>query len=171
MKKVKCLSLMLISVLFSAFVISCSSDDDEVVSNYTSDEILELLKGKWSVNGETKLVSETDNFAGKYKGTLEFFQNKYNEYYADFEAKEGDKYNYHDYEFFPQGYFIGHDRKVTVMKQGGKNYLLFGSSKFPFEIIKLNKTTLKLKLDTDFENDVWTFYGKQYHVYITIQTN
>ena len=173
MKKVKSLSLMLITVLFSMCVVSCSKDDDEGVSNYTTEEIFELLRGKWAVSGEIKLTSEADNFAGKYKGTLEFAQSGSDYINFRFSIDDGDKYKSEYDSFYPERIFVDYRADATIFRQGGKTYLHLPNSSYPFEIVNLTKNSLKLKLDTDFVSK--SYYklkgsNEKYHVYMTIQS-
>lgn len=94
MKKFSILSTLLLAVMMLTMMVACSSDSEDNGKSieYTTDQIADMLKGKWDVFGELRLNSQEESFAGKYKGTIEFKDNKN----IRFIITEGDKYTYKD---------------------------------------------------------------------------
>lgn len=173
MKNSKILSFMLMAmVLVLPTCISCSSDDDGGgSSNYTSEEITELLMGKWVIGGNIECKTTTINFNGQYKGTLEFKdKNRFS-----FSITEGDKYEYQtelNGEVVNKSTYL--ERSVvpssgyySILKRGGDTYLIMDNSNFPFKIVSLKKNSLKLVLDEDFVDN----NNENGHVYMTIISN
>jgi len=144
------LGLLLSTTLFTA----CSGDDDSNNgSSYSTEEIEELLTGKWKFSGEFKindppktktLLSET------YTGTIEFKANHEVSHPikvdADINETNGDLAN------FLTRIILYPDNKYQILRKDGKNYIIFDETyKYTFEIIYLNKTTCYLVMDQDLE--------------------
>lgn len=162
----------LVMALIVPACLSCSSDDDGV-SNYTSEEITELLKGKWTISGDIKCKTSNINFDGYYKGTIEFKdKNKFT-----FSITEGDKYKYeynvdgkiYERSTYLESSFVYNLDEYKILKRGGDTYLVLGYSRYPFKIVSLKKNSLKLVLDEDIIDSYLLHYDKENgHVYMTI---
>ena len=177
MKKFKYLNFMFMAMaLMVPACVSCSSDDDGA-SNYTSEEISELLKGKWTIGGDIKCKTTNIIFEDHYKGTIEFKDN--NKF--SFSITEGDNYEY-QYEMgggtvgkestYLEKCFVYSSDTYKILKKGGDNYLILHYSKYPFKIVSLKKNSLKLVLDEDIIDDYILNYNKENgHIYMTILSN
>ena len=75
MKKRFFISMSMLVCLVLPIMVACSSDDDDEMS-YTSDEIVEILNGKWGVSGDFRFIfKDGDKMMtkeGNYTGTIEF---------------------------------------------------------------------------------------------------
>lgn len=109
---------MLVTLTLSV-VMACSSDDDEIsgAADYTSDEIVELLTGKWEISGEVRI---SEPIGGKsqtnYTGTIEF--------------KANQKYNVSNTILFEDGDtnlylsdILNNYRPYVILRKNGKNYI------------------------------------------------
>ena len=165
MKNSKILSFMLMAmVLVMPTCVSCSSDD-EGASTYTSEEITELLMGKWTISGDLNCETTSLSFDEHYKGTIEFKNN--NKYV--FNVTESDLYK--GLGKIVEYSFANSSSSYSVLKKGGDSYLILGNSKCPFKIVSLKKNSLKLVLDEDVI-DLYILNSKQSgHVYMTILSN
>ena len=173
-KTFRFVGLMLI-VAMGVCLTACGGDDDGGGSggdiNYTSDEIIEMLTGKWEVYGHAKCVSdkaEAPNFDIDYTGTIEFTKEQrakakssvwYEEKIGDFTAK------------ITLGSFIDDYYKYKITRKNGVTYISFGSDHSPndFKIVSLTKTSFKLVLNKDFQVDEPMISGAYTsHVEITV---
>ena len=156
-KSFRLVGLILIAVM-SLGLTACGSDDDGGSGgsvNYTSDEIIELLKGKWEVYGHVKRTSSNtdivENIDGDYTGDIEF--------------KDGQKVRVNSstiqmvkmkvgglYQDYPLtlDFFIDESSKYKIIRKNGAAYISFKpDSKFPYDykIVSLNKNSFKLVMD------------------------
>ena len=154
MKNSKILSFMLLAMVFvmPAFV-SCSSDDDEGALNYTSEEIVEMLTGKWAIKGKFIINSvEGNKKQGEYSGEISFSKSDKGIWVSKYRCKT---INVDDLEFNLIKYSSSYDSysKYEVMRKDSKLYLsLPGNSRYlNFQIISISKTSFKLILDEPSE--------------------
>ena len=172
MKKMKLLSAILLTAMALSSMVACSSSDDEDGGgvSYTESEIVELLTGKWGVSGDLKVVeNETGKvLEGNYTGHITFSSSKSistgstshctrNDF--DTEGLSDDSYMNHQIFY---NYFFG--SRYEIVKKDGKIYICIGPySQNLFEIVSLNKNSLKLVLNQDWKNGT--------HVYMTVVSN
>ena len=174
MKRISFWSIMMMLMFALPLMTACGSDDNEISgSSYTTDEIIALLNGKWVVSGELSEINTKsgENFNGRYKGTIEFKGDKYT-----FDVTEGDKYNTDGYSRYLEEIIVGTNGKYTIIKKEGKNYINFNSMRdYSFEIVSLNKNSLKLTLDTDhvifFDKNIYLVEKNGGHIYMTMSSN
>lgn len=162
MKKRFFISMSMLVCLVLPIMVACSSDDDDEMS-YTSDEIVEILNGKWGISGEFRVIfPDGDKMVtkeGNYTGTIEFKKDqKYTvqsttlfEYEFTFNGKkENRKYTLEK---------LLYGSTYSLLKKGGEYYITFGSSDyFSFKIISLNKKSFKLVLDEYYEKSNETIF-------------
>ena len=157
MKKSVLLSVLLVLGMLP-LLFACSSDDDNSAAELTSDEIVQLLTGKWEINGELKIKNQGtgDSFEGSYNGTIEFKKDNK----IDFRVTKGDKYTVElggkTYSMYLEEDIIDDYYGYSILKKNGKNYIAFGSKSHPynFEIVSLKASVLRLVLNqSDVYND------------------
>ena len=148
-KKIIALLMFVLGIL--PMLVACGSDDDDDSAELTSEEIVKLLTGKWEVYGELREYSyETkESFIDNYKGTIEFKENKN----VTFKIKESDKYSSNSL-YFEEYLYIDDTDKYSILKKGGKNYIVFNSTfKSYFEIVSLKANSFRLVLDDELTYD------------------
>ena len=174
MNKKNFLHLMatMMAAMLSVGFASCNSDDDENgLAELTHNQIIELLEGKWEVYGELKCITKGINFDGKYKGLIEFYGDKK----FKFSVIEGDKFSSVTNNLgeispvYLEEYIVDDYYNYTILKKNGKNYIVFGSTYYPynFEIVSLKTNSLKLILNQDVIDDEQVTG----HLYMTMISN
>ena len=174
MKRLKFWSILMLAVMLMPVTVSCSSSDDNKSSEYTSDEIVKLLTGKWVITGDV-IITQTETgkkMEGDYDGTIEFKESQSfnrsitaNCTHNDFPVE-----GYSDDELLQKYvlYFLDNYKKYTITKKNGKNYISFkGSINCDFEIINLEKTSMRLILDDNISSN-YDDNIKTAHIYMTI---
>ncbi len=150
---------------------ACGSDDnDNSGSSYTTDEIVELLTGKWAISGDI-LVTEIetgDRLGGTYAGDIEFkdkkkFDRNINKVKTEIEELKIDT----NTPLFNMIYYtiLRNYNPYSILKKEGKSYIVFTNDyrNFNFEILSLTKNTLSMKLNDDFEID-----SRKIHITMTM---
>ena len=132
---------------------ACGGDDNENNgSSYTSDEIVELLAGKWEIAGDIMIteIESGKRQGGTYTGNIEFDKNqKFNRSIeAETEIEEFTKYG--SLENIIHFRLLGNYFGYSILKKESRNYLVF-EKKYNFEIISLTKNTFSMKLNDDVE--------------------
>ena len=157
-KTFRFVGLILISVL-SYGLTSCGSDGDDDGGSgggvdYTSDEIVEMLTGKWEVYGHAKATSNIENpsdFDSDYTGSIEFGANQSVKAKSTVmkEVKEEGGYTYN----ITLGSILDSSYKYKITRKNGATYISFGSDNYPkdFKIVSLTKKSFKLVMNQDFE--------------------
>ena len=171
MKKIKIWSMMMLVAMTLPMMVACGGDDDNNNNNgstYSSDEIVELLTGKWDIAGDF-IISDTENkqlMSGTYTGNIEFNANqkftrsiKVTVDGNESEATEEDVRKY------LTSVFINNYYPYQILKKGGKNYICFDKT-YNFEIRSLNKTTFYFEMD----QDLMSYSGEKVegHIYMTM---
>ena len=133
---------------------SCSSDSDgsDGEVSYTSDEIVEILTGRWSIKGQINWENQSQTDAGEYTGSIEFSKSEKRNWVSYLDApvtyeKSGEKSNLNK---IIRSRRAGSDyEKYEVMRSNGKMYLCLPTSSgyWPFQIRSMNKNSFKLVLD------------------------
>ena len=175
MKKLKIWSMMMFVAMALPMMVACGSDkDDDGGSNvnYTTDEIVEMLNGKWGIYGHVKCTTSQENisdFTGDYTGTIEFTSNRK---FTLSSSKMPYKDNGETFEI-PLENFLPNYGTYTILKQNGKNYVQL-EGRCNFLIQSLSKNSFKLVEDEDVTFEVYT--GDHYenitmHYYITMYSN
>ena len=165
MKKRFFISMSMLVCFVLPLMVACSSDDDDEMS-YTSDEIVEILNGKWSINGEFRFIlKDGDKIVtkeGNYTGTIEFKKDqKYAvqstplyEYESTINGKNRTSIIKLDDLLYGSTY--------SLLKKGGEYYISLGIMKEPydmtFKIVSLTKKSFNLVLDRYIENTKETLF-------------
>ena len=167
MKKTLFGSLVMLVVLMMPMLTSCGDDGDSSESvNYTSDEIVELLTGKWEVYGHVKITSSNtdiiENIDGDYTGTIEFLDTKKVKVNSPViqEIKQtdtdGSKYTVK----LTLRDFISDYYKYSIIRKNGASYISFGTGDENrpnhYKIVSLTKNSFKLIRD-----DTWQMGDNQ----------
>ena len=152
-------------------LVSCSSDDVEEGSNisYTSDEIVELLKGEWVISGHVQVLSLESNektIDSDYTGTIEFTEaKKYKISSSKMPYKEKGVASEVDISRF-----LSHAGTYSILRKEGKTYLTLDNE--PFLIVSLTKNSFRLIENEDvvvgYRFDGSSIEKVRYHYYITI---
>lgn len=139
---------------------ACGSDDNENSgSSYTTDEIVDLLNGKWQVSGDAMLteIETGKRLGGNYFGTMEFdkkqnckwkFEN--NPTIEELNFEKSKLYASNDFERLLV--YMFYNSNYSILKKEGKNYFVV-SSGYEFEINYITKSTFKMTLDKDLKID------------------
>ena len=172
MKKVSLWSILMLVVLTLPLLTSCGGDDGDSSGsvNYTSDEIVELLTGKWEVYGHVKTTSSNtdviENIDGDYTGTIEFLDTKKVKVNSPViqEIKQTDPDgSKHTYKITLRD-FISDYYKYSIIRKNGAAYISFGTGdeKWPnhYKIVSLTKNSFKLIRD-----DTWQMGDNQKNPY------
>lgn len=146
--------LMLIA-LISLSLTACGDDDGSSGSvNYTSDEIIEMLTGKWEVYGHAKVTSSDtqicENLDGDYTGTVEFTKEQRAKAKSSVIGEESVSMDGQTYtEKVTLADFISDYYKYKITRKNGAVYITFGSDEYPYnyKIVSLTKTSFKLVCD------------------------
>lgn len=161
---------MMMLVFAMPLMTACGSDDNENNgSSYTSDEIVELLTGKWEIAGDI-MVTEIETgkrLGGTYTGNIEFKDKKKisRSIKANTEIEElkfNKSYPLHDIIYYT---ILSDHNPYTILKKDGKSFIAFNKDYvyYNFEIESLTKNTFKMKLNDDLKID-----GKSYHITMTM---
>lgn len=154
MKELRLLEVMLLSV-FSIFMVeACSSDDDNGDDiSYTSNEIIEILTGKWEIYGHVRISGDTDRMVDSdYTGTIEFKSDQ--KYSANSSVistteiqnnKSGKTYTINNDISDYLGDASYH--KYSIIRKNDRYYIEFAHA--TFQIISLTKKSFKLIMDED----------------------
>ena len=145
--------MMMLVAMTLPMMVACGGDDDNNNngSSYSSDEIVELLTGKWDIAGDFRISGPENKqqISGTYTGNIEFNANqkftrsiKVTVDENVFETTEEDVRKYLT-DTFIRNYYA-----YQILKKGGKNYICF-DKKYNFEIRSLNKTTFYFEMDQD----------------------
>ena len=175
MKKLKIWSMMMLVAMALPMMMACGSDkDDEGGSNvnYTTDEIVEMLNGKWAISGHVKCTSnqkDVSDFTGDYTGTIEFTSDRK---FTLSSSQIPFKVQGETYETTLEG--ILYDKGTyTILKKNGKNYVQLDSF-YNFLIQSLSKNSFKLVEDEDIIFGYYTgdhYEDRSMHYYITMYSN
>lgn len=182
MKKLKIWSMMMLVAMALPMMMACGSDkDDEGGSNvnYTTDEIVEMLTGKWGIYGHVKCTTSQENtsdFTGDYTGTIEFTSDRK---FTLSTSKMPYKNHGETFEITLEN-IIDSYGSYTILKKNGKNYIQLEHNKdnrFSFLIQSLTPNSFKLVEDEDITLEYYT--GDHYenheiitmHYYITMYSN
>lgn len=176
MKKVTIWSMLMLAVLALPMLTACGGDDDggggNGGANYTSEEIVELLTGKWAIYGHAKLTDiEGLLKEGDYTGTIEFKSDqKFTVTSSTLFEFEGISANGQVSNFpITLKDLLDNYRPYSVLKKNGKTYISFGDSTLPmtFQIQSITKSSFKLVLDENVydSNDKSKVVG---HIYISM---
>ena len=186
MKKTLFGSLVMLVVLMMPMLTSCGGDDGDSSGsvNYTSDEIVELLTGKWEVYGHVKMTSSNtdiiENIDGDYTGTIEFLDTKKVKVNSSViqEIKQtdtdGSKYTVK----ITLRDFISDYYKYSIIRKNGAAYISFGTGDENrpnhYKIVSLTKNSFKLirdetrQLGDNQENPYTVNQGTPYTVHYEI---
>ena len=178
MKKLKIWSMMMLVAMALPMMVACGSDkDDEGGSNvnYTTDEIVEMLNGKWAISGHVKCTSnqkDISDFTGDYTGTIEFTSDQR---FTLSSSKMPYKIQ-GDVVDLPLENILVNKGTYTILKKNGKNYVQLKdySLSFNFLIQSLSKNSFKLVEDEDITFDYYTgdhYEDNTMHYYITMYSN
>ena len=178
-KTCRIVGLMLIAVM--GFGLTACGDDDGGSGgsvNYTSDEIIEILTGKWGVYGHIKVTSSNSDIImkvdGDYTGTIEFTDKQ----------KVIAKSSEIDMSItYPEGHTstekttlasVFSSYKYTITRKNGAVYISLGSGEEPneYKIVSLTKTSFKLVKDEMREGKILGvdnhIYSVNLHIEVTI---
>lgn len=160
-------------------MVSCSSNDESGNDiSYTSEEIVQILTGKWEIHGHVTVSDGTNiKVDNDYTGTIEFKADQsYNAKSSVINTVPGvsvagsNKVYYDDLDI--QNYLSGTPYRYTILRKNSNYYLAFGSSNHPgstFQIVSLTKKSFKLvEEDKVFE---WGAETQYRHYYVTIISN
>ena len=138
-------------------MVACGDDDDNVGNgiSYTESEIVEILTGKWGINGFVRISTDGgEKIEGDYTGTVEFTNDQ--KYIFKCSVIEGTQISL-------SSLIEGNNyQKYSVLRKNGNSYITFGSSSNykSFQIVSINKNSFKLIEDEDMPSSL--------HYYITI---
>lgn len=179
MRKIKKWSMIMLMFVALPLIVSCGDDDN--ATDLTTEEIVNMLTGKWDIKGTVRvdyvysdIVLEGDytgtkdydlKWEGDYTGTIEFTENKdcyiHNSSKIYLRDKQGNIYRENGISLTSElSYFL--EEKYSILRKNGKTYIAFG--KQSFQIVSLNKNSFKLLEDEDIDYG----YGETVHYYITI---
>ena len=174
MKSIKVVKVMILASFSVLLFGACSSDDnngDDIL--YTSNEIIEILTGKWNIYGHVRISGDTDRVVDSdYTGTLEFkADQKYSAKSSVISTMGINNINGETYTWDEDIYdYLGDAsyHKYSIIRKSDKYYIEFGHS--TFEIVSLTKKSFKLVLD---EDRPWGSPEDMHyaHYYITIISN
>lgn len=183
MRRKSSLSKFMLILMVSPMMVSCSSNDESGNDiSYTSEEIVQILTGKWEIHGHVTISDGTNiKVDNDYTGTIEFKADQsysakstvINTAPAISPSVEGsDKVVYYD-DYDIQSYLSGTPYRYTILRKNSNYYLAFGSSNHPgstFQIVSLTKKSFKLVEEEDkvFE---WGAETQYRHYYVTIISN
>ncbi len=157
---------------------ACGGDDggSDGSVNYTSEEIIKMLTGKWEVYGHAKGTSSNtdiyENFEGDYTGTIEFTEGQkaktYSSVISEVKGKNLDGGYYTDK--ITLAYFISDYYKYKITRKNGATYIAFGPDINPneYKIVSLTKTSFKLVLNKDFKYKEEPMGDFTIHVELTV---
>ena len=180
MRRKSSLSKFMLILMVSPMMVSCSSSDESGNDiSYTSEEIVQILTGKWEIHGHVTVSDGTNiKVDNDYTGTIEFKADQsYNAKSSVINTVPGvsvagsNKVYYDDLDI--QNYLSGTPYRYTILRKNSNIYLAFGSSNNPrstFQIVSLTKKSFKLVEEEDkvFE---WGAETQYRHYYVTIISN
>jgi len=171
MKRIKNLSKLMLAVMTMLVMVACGGSDDNKSSEYTSEDIVKLLTGKWTISGDVLLTeTETGNkMEGNYTGTLNFKENQSIESYVKANCTHSD-FSENDLSWIINFHFLYNKYKYSVAKKNGKDYISIKgvTNSYDFEIISLDKTTMRLVLEGDYTRLLDD--KKNTHVFMTVNS-
>ena len=153
MKELRFLKVMLFTA-FSIFMVeACSSDDDNGDDiSYTSNEIIEILTGKWEIYGHVRISGDTDRKVDSdYTGIIEFkADQKYNAKSSIISTTGINNINGETYTWDEDLYdYLGDAsyHKYSIIRKNDRYYIEFAHA--TFQIMSLTKKSFKLIMDED----------------------
>lgn len=178
MKRIKNLSKLMLAVMTMVVMAACGGSDDNKSSEYTSEDIVKLLTGKWTISGDIIVTADETGkkIEGNYTGTMEFTADqKVNRKFVANCSHNDFPTDYYGSDNAMLGALLSYltDSKYTVAKKNGKNYISFrasSSKSYDFDIVSLDKTRMRLVLDDNKNIGVGDNYNDS-HVYMTIISN
>ena len=169
MKRIKIWSMMMLVAVALPMMVACGGDDDNNNngSSYSSDEIVELLTGKWDIAGDFR-ISDPENkqqISGTYTGNIEFNANQKFTRSIKITVDRNDTEATEENVKYLVEEFIDNYYAYQILKKSGKNYICFDKN-YNFEIRSLNKTTFYFEMD----QDLMSYSGEKVtgHVYMTM---
>ena len=178
MKRIKIWSMVMLVAVALPMMVACGGDDDNNNngSSYSSDEIVELLIGKWEIAGDFR-ISDSENkqqISGTYTGNIEFKANQKFTRSIKITVDRNDTKNTEEFVRYYVASFISDYYAYQILKKGGKNFICFDKT-YNFEIRYLNKTTFYFEMDQDLMSYNTTNNGTSEekvagHVYMTMVT-
>ncbi|MBP3787843.1 MAG: hypothetical protein ILA22_06875 [Prevotella sp.] len=180
MKKFKIWSMMMLVAMALPMMVACGGDDDNDGGgvSYTESEIVEMLTGKWQINGFVRMSAETgEKYEGNYTGTVEFTAaQKYIFKSSDiFEVSVSFNNQISTVKISLPDLIWGNNyQKYSILRKNGKIYLTFGtSSRYQsFQIVSLTPSSFRLVEDEDISFESSSSSGtsstSKAHYYITI---
>ena len=180
MKKTIRLTGLMLMVVMALCLASCGSDDDDDFSggvDYTSDEIVEILKGRWDVHGHIKLTSsdtnKIPNLDSDYSGTIEFLEDyKFNATSPVIQSYTRNIDGITIEKELGLSSFFGN--KYTIHKKNGSVYISFtGYDDYPssYKIVSINKKGFKLVRDEVWNMPEDEITPSTLHFEITVYTD